>query len=115
MDNNEEGKISLRLSPSEELEYYEGLKSQLIKLLYLIEGESKGEASAELFFYGFMYELKSANELCKNKLTKVYIKMFGLFNDFNYRNMKHDEIKRQIFECKGITDYLIKQLRNNKI
>ena len=102
--------VSLKFSPEEEKEYYLGLKSQLIKLLYLIEDEKKGQGSAELYLYGFMYELKNANILCKNKLTKVCVKMYGLYNDFAYRTMEHSEIKRQIFECKGIVDHLAKQL-----
>lgn len=102
--------VTLRFSPEEEKEYYLGLKSQLIKLLYLIEDERKGQGSAELYLYGFMYELKNANILCRNKLTKVCVKMYGLFNDDAYKNMEHSEIKRQIFECKGIVDHLAKQL-----
>ena len=102
--------VSLKFSPEEEKEYYLGLKSQLIKLLYLIEDERKGQGSAELYFYGFMYELKNANILCKNKLTKVCVKMYGLYNGSAYKDMEHSEIKRQIFECKGIVDHLAKQL-----
>ena len=101
---------SLHFSLREEEEYYRSLKGQLIKLLYLIEREKAGDSSAELYFYGFIYELRSANILCKNKLTKVCVKIFGLYNDFKYREMSHEEIKRQIFECKGIVDHLIKTL-----
>jgi len=109
-NTNEKIDFSLRFSEDEEKECYVNLKSQLIKLLYLIEEEKRGEANAELYFYGLMYELKSANVLCKNKLTKICVKMYGLFNNLNYRNMEHDEIKKQIFECRGILDYLSKQL-----
>lgn len=109
---NEQSDVSLRFSSEEEKEYYLGLKGQLIKLLYLIEEEQKGTGSAELYLYGFMYELKSANVMCKNKLTKVCVKLHGLFHEYQYKNMTHDEIKRQIFECKGIVDHLIKEMSN---
>ena len=110
-DSEPEGK--LHFSVAEERAYYLSFKNQLIKLLYIIEDEFKGKASAELFFCGLMFELRSANVLCHNKLTKVCVKMFGLYNDFAYRNMTHDDIKKQIFECKGIVEYLVKQLPAN--
>ena len=53
-----QSKATIRFSPSEEKEYYVGLRSQLIKILYLIEDEKAGKGSAELYIYGFMYELK---------------------------------------------------------
>lgn len=105
-----QSKATIRFSPSEEKEYYVGLRSQLIKILYLIEDEKAGKGSAELYIYGFMYELKSANVLCNNKLIKICVKMHGLCHDFGYKNMAHEEIKRQIFECRGIVDHLIKEL-----
>lgn len=104
---DEQNSVSLRFSPEEEKEYYLGLKNQLIKLLYLIEDEEKGNGNAELFFYGFMYDLKNANILCHNKLTKICVKIFGLYNDSHYREMSHADIKRQIFESKGIVDHLL--------
>lgn len=114
MENNklieESVEVSLCLSKEEEKEYYLNLKKQLIKLLYLIEDEKKGNGSAELFFYGLIYELHSANTLCKNKLTRVYVKMSGLYTNLKYKEMSHEDIKRQIFECKGMVDYLFQQL-----
>ena len=125
MENNkilvpedEQSDVSIRFSSEEEKEYYLGLKGQLIKLLYLIEEEQRGVGSAELYLYGFIYELKSANIMCKNKLTKACVKIYGLSHENQYKNMTHDEIKRQIFECKGIVDHLIKEMSiktaNNK-
>lgn len=115
MENKENKELnttdfSLHLSEDEEREYYKTLRSQLIKLLYLIEAEEKGEGSADLYFYGLMFELKSANVLCKNKLTKICIKMYGLFNNSAYKTMEHEDIKKQIFECRGILDHLHKQI-----
>ena len=106
----EESEVSLHFSKEEEKEYYVGLKKQLIKLLYLIEDEQKGNGNAELFFYGLIYELHSANALCNNKLTRVYVKISGLYNNFQYKDMSHEDIKRQIFECKGMVDYLFQQI-----
>lgn len=109
-EGEENPMVKLHLTKEEKIEYYKGLRNQLIKLLYLIEDERKGQGSAELYFYGFIFELKSANILCGNELTKVCVKMFGLFNDDAYKSMTHEDIKRQIFECKGTIDHLIKQL-----
>ena len=107
----EEGlEVSLHLSKEEEKEYYANLKKQLVKLLYLIEDEQKGNGNAELFFYGLIYELHSANILCENKLTRVYVKMSGLYTNLQYKEMSHEDIKRQIFECKGMVEHLFQQI-----
>lgn len=111
MENKElKNKPSLHFSIEEEKEYYTNLKKQLVKLLYIIENEQKGEGNAELFFYGLIFELHSANILCKNKLTKVYVKIFGLYDNFHYKELSHDDIKRQIFECKGMVEHLFQQI-----
>lgn len=109
-EEEQQNSVSLHFSLEEEKEYYLGLENQLIKLLYLIEDEKAGKNSADLYFYGFIYELKNANLLCQNKLTKVCVKIFGLYNNSQYKQMSHEDIKRQIFESKGIIDHLIKQL-----
>ena len=104
---NERALPSIHFSPEEELECYIGLRSQLIKLLYLIEAEQRGESSAELWFYGFLFDLASANTLCSKKLTRVIVKVHGLYDNYAYKTMTHAQIKRQIMEAKGILDYLI--------
>jgi len=106
--------VSIRFSLEEEKEWYINLRGQLIKLLYMIEAEQKGECTADLWFYGFMHELTSSNSLCQNKLTKVVVKIFGLFEDNKYKTMSHEQIKRQIMESRGIVDHLIKEMEKEK-
>lgn len=114
MENNnetmplqEQGPIKMRFTPEEEKNCYISLRSQVIKLLYMIEAEQRGEADISLWFYGFMFELASSNTLCNNKLTKVVVKIHGLYDESAYKTMTHDQIKRQIMESKGILDHLI--------
>lgn len=102
--------VKIRFSPQEEKECYSNIKSQIIKLLYMIEAEQRGEGDIGLWFYGFMFDLASSNTLCSNKLTKVVVKIHGLYDNGNYKTMSHAQIKRQIMECKGILDHLIKEI-----
>ena len=104
--------IKIRFSPEEEKDCYIKLRSKLIKLLYLIEDEQAGKTTADLWFYGFMYELASANSLCHERLTQVVVKIHGLFEDFQYKTMTHAQIKCQTMESKGILDHLIKEVDN---
>ncbi len=97
----------IRFSPEEEKQCYINLRSQLIKLLYMIEAEAKGEISIDMWFYGLMFDLASSNTLCNNKLTKVVVKIHGLYDGAQYKQMTHAQIKRQIMESKGILDHLI--------
>lgn len=105
--DSEEVTVRIRFSPVEEKDCYINLRSQLIKLLYMIEAEQKGEGDISLWFYGFMFELASSNTLCNNKLTKVVVKVHGLYDNNQYKTMTHAQIKRQIMESKGILDHLI--------
>ena len=98
----------IRFSAGEEQACFINLRSQLIKLLYMIEAEQRGEENIGLWFYGFMFELASANTLCDNKLLKVVIKIHGLYDNEAYKSMTHAQIKRQIMESKGIVDHLIR-------
>ena len=113
MENNElndaiqENVTKIRFSPEEEKKCYIGLRSGLIKLLYMIESEERGEADASLWFYGFVFDLASANTLCDNKLTKAVVKIHGLYDNNKYKSMTHSQIKRVIMESKGILDNLI--------
>ena len=94
-------------SPKEEKTCFINLRSQVIKLLYMIESEERGEGDIDLWFYGFMYELASSNTLCNNKLTKVVVKIHGLYDNKHYKEMTHAQIKRQIMESRGILTHLI--------
>lgn len=104
---NSEEKEAIRLTPEGEVQCFRDLRSQVIKLLYMIEAESRGEQDISLWFYGFVYELASSNVLCGGKLTKVLVKIHGLYDGDNYKTMTHAQIKRQIMECRGIVDGLI--------
>lgn len=97
------------LSKSGELECYKDIKSQIVKLLYMIESERDGKNDISLWFFSFMHELASSNSLCHDKLTKVVVKIHGLYKDNNYKTMTHAQIKRQIMESRGILDHLIKK------
>lgn len=113
------GKVSFVFSKEEEAECYAALRSKLIKFLYLIEEEgaykdapktdNKSDVNLKEWIYGLMFDFSSSNRLCHNKLTKVIIKVNGLCDGNHYREMTHDQIKRQIFEAKGMLDYLVKQ------
>ncbi len=95
-------------SEEEEKKCYIDLRGDLIKLLYLIEDEQKGEGNAELFLFGLLVDLSSANTMSNYKLTKILIKIHALAdNNFQYRTMTHTQIKRQIMESRGILDHLI--------
>lgn len=96
-------------SKEEEKRCYKDLRSRVIKLLYMIEQEKETGEDISLWFYGFMFDLASSNSLCNNKLTKVVVKIYGLYENQNYKTMEHAQIKRQIMESKGIIDYLIKE------
>lgn len=108
---NNESSVTLRFSQEAEKECYIGIRGQLIKLLYLIEAEQKGEGSAELFFFSFITELIADNDLCHQKLTRVVGKVYGLYKDEKYKSMTHDQIKRLIFEARGIVDHLIDDVK----
>lgn len=105
--DSQESFTKIRFSPKEEKECYTNLRGQIIKLLYMIEAEQRGEMDIGLWFYGLVFELASSNSLCDNKLTKVVIKIHGLYDGGNYKTMTHSQIKRQIMESKGILDHLI--------
>lgn len=112
MENKEnnplDSQIGMRFSPEEEKNSFIDIRSGLVKLLYLIEDEQKGQGSAELWLFGFLFDLASANTLCGNKLTKVIVKIHALAdNNYQYKTMTHAQIKRQIMESKGILDHLI--------
>ena len=104
---NSEEREAITLTPEGEVQCFRDLRSQVIKLLYMIEAESRGEQDISLWFYGFVYELASSNVLCGEKLTQVLVKIHGLYAGDKYKTMTHAQIKRQIMECRGIVDGLI--------
>ena len=93
-DINEIAPVKIRFTAEEERGCFINIRSQLIKLLYMIEAEQRGESDIGLWFYGFMFELASANTLCDNKLLKVVVKVHGLYDNNNYKTMTHAQIKR---------------------
>lgn len=112
MENNNynplDSQISIRFSPDEEKDCLVDLRSRVVKLLYLIEDETKGLGTAEHFLYGLLVDLASSNTLCGNSLTRVIVKIHALAdNNYQYKTMTHTQIKRQIMESKGILDHLI--------
>ena len=108
-----EKKSTFHFSKDEQIECFKNLSKSLIKLLYMIEDEMKNGTPIDLWFYTFVYDLTTSNALCENKLTKVIVKIYGLYENNNYKKMTHDQIKRQIFESKGILDFLIKDLKKD--
>lgn len=113
IQENSQHKTEFKFSKKEQLTCFKGLSKELVKLLYMIEEEQKTGKSIDLWFYGLMYELTSSNILCENKLTKVIVKIFGLYENQHYKTLNHDQIKRQIFEAKGVLDYLIDDLKKD--
>ena len=108
VENPLDSQARIRFSPEEEKNCFIDIRSNLVKLLYLIEDEQAGKGNAELWLFGFLVDLASSNTLCNNKLTKVIVKVHALVdNDFQYKTMTHAQIKRQIMESKGILDHLI--------
>ena len=103
--------VKIRFSEEEKLRCFISIRKKIIKLLYLIEEEQKGEIQIDQWFYGLIFELSSSNVLCDNDLTDVLIKIHGLYEDSHYKTMTHDQIKRQIMESKGILDFLISKIQ----
>ena len=124
MENNTsyplDSQNSIRFSSEqEERACFIDMRSSIIKLLYLIEDERKdsNDTNAELFLFGLLLDLSSANTMSGCKLTKVLVKIHALAdNNFQYKTMTHAQIKRQIMESKGILDHLIddKPSKKNK-
>lgn len=103
-----DSQVRVRLTPEQEKSSFIDVRSNLVKLLYLIEDEQNGKGDAQFWLYGFLYDLASTNTLCGDKLTKVLVKIHALADEhFQYKTMTHAQIKRQIMESKGILDHLI--------
>ena len=106
MENNE---IKISLSAEAEKKLLISVKSQLMKLLSVIEKEENGEGEASLFFDAFMIELVADNDLCNQKLIQVVSKIHCLYNKDAYKQMEHSQIRRYIFDARGIIDHLLQK------
>ena len=101
---------AVSLTDGEKVEYLRSVRTQLIKLLTLIEAEREGGASARLFFGGLMFDLGSADWLYGNRLSSVIVKLHGLYMDDAYLGLDHRTIRNKIFESRGVIDGLIREL-----
>lgn len=109
-ERNEEALCAIALTDGEKVAYLRTLRTQLIKLLNLIEAERDGGASARLFFGGLMFDVGSADWLYDNRLSPVLVKLHGLYLDEAYLTMEHRMVRNKIFESRGIIDGLIREL-----
>ena len=100
---------SISLSTEAKINYLEGLRGQMIKVLHLIEEQKDTGYSPELFILGRLFELNSANDLFDGKLVNIIVKLNGIVT--NYENLSFAEIKRQIFEIKKNINFLLKELK----
>ena len=65
-----EDNIKLELSPAAKKEYLKKLSGRIVKILYLIEGETEETAgSAESYILGQIFELNASNVLFDNALV----------------------------------------------
>lgn len=101
--------VKLHYKPEQQRAAFASFRKKVVKLLFLIEEEQKGNVQLDKWFDGFIFELFSANELCDNRLIDVVNKIYGLYNKKQYKSMTHSQVKRQIMESKGILDYLIEE------
>ena len=109
-ERNEEALCAVTLTDGEKVEYLRTLRTQLIKLLNLIEAERDGGASVRLFFGGLLFDVGSADWLYGNRLSPVLVKLHGLFLDDAYLTLEHRVVRNKIFESRGIIDGLIREL-----
>lgn len=103
MDNENK----LILSKEAKQVYLNKLSKKMIKILCLIEEEKETGNNPEGFILGQLFEINAANCLFDFKLTEVVIKLNGILN---YTNKPFDMIRKQVFEAKGIIDYLYKNI-----
>ena len=94
--------------------YLQKLSKRLVKILYLIEDELKNteiqgnsKSPATVFILGQLFEINSSNILFDNALIDVVVKLNGILN---YKEIPYAMVRKQIFEAKGIVDFLYKSL-----
>lgn len=131
MENNSELKNQnilpeLHLSSEQKLNCYKNIHTSLLKLLDLIEselGEGKqryqnkekidgDKININLWFQDFIYTIYQCDKLCNYTLTKVFVKIHGLYDldetgVHKYKSLSHREYKNQIMESREIVKHLI--------
>lgn len=111
MENrNDKAVCEISLTDGEKVEYLKSIRTQLIKLLTLIEAERDGGASARLFFGGLLFDIGSADWLYGNRLSTVIVKLHGLYLDDAYLTLEHRIVRNKIFESRGVINGLIREL-----
>jgi len=105
---------AVSLTDGEKVEYLKSVRTQLIKLLNLIEAERDGGASARLFFGGLMFDIGSADWLFGNRLSSVIVKLNGLYMENAYLSLEHRVIRNKIFESRGVIDGLIREIEGTE-
>lgn len=98
----------LILSVGGKRKYLEKLIGKMIKILHLIEEESKTNYCPKAFIYGQLIELNAANQLFDNELVEIIVKLNVVYN--NYNKVAFEEIKKQIFEIKNKINFLLSNL-----
>jgi hypothetical protein len=97
----------LILSKEAKQEYLKKLSKRMVKILCLIEEEKETGNNPEGFILGQLFEINAANCLFDFHLTDIVIKLNGILN---YTDKPFNIIRKQIFEAKGIIDYLYKNI-----
>ncbi len=127
----------LHLSSEQKLNCYKQIYTSLLKLLDLIEselGEGKQryknkevencKIDISSWFENFIYTIHESDKLCDYKLTKVLMKIYGLYDktdkgEYKYKTMTHQEYKNQIMESREIVKHLMdeqqKKIEEEKI
>lgn len=94
-------------------DYLQKLSKRCIKILYLIEDETKNTVQDEHrittddYIVSQLFEVNSANILFDGALVDVIVKLNGIRD---YKNLPYSLVRKQIFETKGIIDHLLKSL-----
>lgn len=103
-----EDNIKLELSPAAKKEYLKKLSGRIVKILYLIEGETEETAgSAESYILGQIFELNASNVLFDNALIDVIIKLNSILQ---YKTLEFAQVRKQVLEAKSIVDHMVKKL-----
>lgn len=105
----EPAEVKLVLPLESKRAYLEKLRNEVIKILYVIENEQKTQESALGFIAGLLFEVNSANQLFNNQLIKVIVKLNGIKE--NYKNIPFADVRKQVFEARGIVDFVNKNLK----
>ena len=96
------------LSAKAKREYLNTAINKTYKILHLIEEEKLTNFSPRPFITGFLFELNAANDLFEGRLVQIIVKLKGVRDE--YKNMKFNQVKSQIFEVKKIINSLLSEL-----